>query len=94
MRLLLIRFRSNEVPTAQWSVRAVWKTGRQNAKAVNRRVPPLFPDDLDQDSIGEFALEQVHHAVFHKAFEDLALGLSGATPESRLEPDPADPPAC
>jgi hypothetical protein len=37
--------------------------------------PDLFPDDLDEDAVGEFAFEQVDYAVFDIAFEDLARGL-------------------
>ena len=35
----------------------------------------LFADDFDENAVGEFAFDEVDHAVFDQAFEDLAGGL-------------------
>ena len=33
----------------------------------------LFADDLYEDAVGKFAVDEVDYSVFHEAFEDLAL---------------------
>ena len=33
----------------------------------------LFSDDFDEDAFGEFAVDGMDYAIFHEAFEDLAL---------------------